>query len=70
MSPGFVRTDLPEASGLTDPYDGNPYLEPQDVADAVVYALGTPPHVQVSLNTSDLTLLNNFNILCTVHYVQ
>ncbi|PNF16601.1 Dehydrogenase/reductase SDR family member 11 [Cryptotermes secundus] len=48
LSPGTVRTDLPEASGLTDPYQDNPYLEPQDVADAVVYVLGTRPHVQVS----------------------
>lgn len=47
ISPGMVRTDLAEASGLTDPYEDNPYLEPQDVADAVLYALGTPPHVQV-----------------------
>jgi NADP-dependent 3-hydroxy acid dehydrogenase YdfG len=45
----MVRTDLREASGLTDPYEDNPYLEPQDVADAVIYALGTPPHVQVNL---------------------
>ncbi|KAJ4445492.1 hypothetical protein ANN_07300, partial [Periplaneta americana] len=51
ISPGMVRTDLAEASGLTDPYEDNPYLEPQDVADAVLYALGTPPHVQVSCNT-------------------
>lgn len=48
VSPGMVRTDMHEASGLTDPYENNPYLEPQDVVDAVLYALGTPPHVQVS----------------------
>jgi NADP+-dependent farnesol dehydrogenase len=48
VSPGIVRTGMREASGLTDPYENNPYLEPQDVADAVLYALGTPPHVQVS----------------------
>jgi NADP-dependent 3-hydroxy acid dehydrogenase YdfG len=44
----MVRTDMPTASGVTDPYEDNPYLEPQDVVDAVVYALETPPHVQVS----------------------
>ena len=44
----MVRTEIASAAGLTDPYENNPYLEPQDVADAVVYVLGTAPHVQVS----------------------
>jgi hypothetical protein len=30
----------------------NPYLDPQDIADAVLYVLGTPPHVQVITNCS------------------
>jgi NADP-dependent 3-hydroxy acid dehydrogenase YdfG len=25
----------------------NPYLNPEDIADGVLYVLGTPPHVQV-----------------------
>lgn len=28
-----------------------PYLLPEDVADAVMYVLGTPPHVQVYIFT-------------------
>ncbi|KDR14274.1 Dehydrogenase/reductase SDR family member 11 [Zootermopsis nevadensis] len=47
VSPGIVRTDMRETSGLTDPHEDHPYLEPQDVVDAVIYVLGTPPHVQV-----------------------
>jgi hypothetical protein len=42
MDAGHMRT-------LTsrDIFSGNPSLDPQDVADAVLYVLGTPPHVQV-----------------------
>jgi len=30
-----------------DVFTGNPCLDPQDIADAVLYVLGTPSHVQV-----------------------
>jgi NADP-dependent 3-hydroxy acid dehydrogenase YdfG len=42
MDAGHMRT-------LTsrDIFSGNPCLDPQDIADAVLYVLGTPPHVQV-----------------------
>jgi NADP-dependent 3-hydroxy acid dehydrogenase YdfG len=42
MDAGHLRT-------LTsrDIFSENPYLDPKDIADAVVYVLGTPPHVQV-----------------------
>uniref|UniRef100_A0A182JMS0 Dehydrogenase n=1 Tax=Anopheles atroparvus TaxID=41427 RepID=A0A182JMS0_ANOAO len=44
ISPGLVRTelipDMPEFHRL-------PMLEAEDVAGAILYALGTPPHVQV-----------------------
>jgi hypothetical protein len=45
MDAGHLRT-------LTsrDIFSGNPCLDPQDIADAVIYVLGTPPHVQVIIS--------------------
>nr|CAD7571458.1 unnamed protein product [Timema californicum] len=53
ISPGMVDTHIYES----DPVDGkarkevlfknHPFLKPKDIADAVLYALGTPPNVQV-----------------------
>nr|CAD7401747.1 unnamed protein product [Timema cristinae] len=53
ISPGMVDTHIYES----DPVNGkankeylfknNPFLKPNDIADAVLYALGTPPNVQV-----------------------
>jgi 17beta-estradiol 17-dehydrogenase / 3beta-hydroxysteroid 3-dehydrogenase len=58
VSPGFVRTDWWVESGLTEEesrklYEESPSLQPEDVADAVLYAVGCPPHVQVK-NLLDL----------------
>ncbi|CAB3371180.1 Hypothetical predicted protein [Cloeon dipterum] len=52
VSPGFVKTDWWMANGLSKEesekmYAENPSLEPEDVANAVQYALGCPPHVQI-----------------------
>ncbi|KAF4531858.1 hypothetical protein B566_EDAN000886 [Ephemera danica] len=53
ISPGKVRSDIMVVSGRLRAeeaayhYDTNPSLEPQDVADALLYALAAPPHVQV-----------------------
>lgn len=52
ISPGLVRTEISVAGGIPKDvadkkYSENPVLEPEDVAGAVLYALGTPPHVQV-----------------------
>uniref|UniRef100_A0A2M4BXX5 Putative dehydrogenase n=1 Tax=Anopheles marajoara TaxID=58244 RepID=A0A2M4BXX5_9DIPT len=44
ISPGIVRTEMvPEG----DEFAGTPMLEAEDVANAILYVLGTPPHVQV-----------------------
>jgi NADP+-dependent farnesol dehydrogenase len=43
LSPGLVKTDMP-ADWLLQMC---PHLKPQDIADAIVYVLGTPPHVQI-----------------------
>jgi NADP-dependent 3-hydroxy acid dehydrogenase YdfG len=45
VSPGLVRTELPPKELL----DTSVSLEAKDIADGVLYALGTPPHVQVCL---------------------
>jgi len=51
LSPGAVKTEFIIAAGYQnmDPEKFNqiPWLESKDIADAVLYILGTPPHVQV-----------------------
>ncbi|XP_069683475.1 dehydrogenase/reductase SDR family member 11-like [Periplaneta americana] len=48
ISPGIVKTEFLQAAGKSDElYDRVPSLLSQDIADAVVYALGAPPHVQI-----------------------
>ncbi|XP_075983733.1 farnesol dehydrogenase-like [Anticarsia gemmatalis] len=50
LSPGLVMTEL---EGVSDYKDMNlPALQPQDVADAVLYVLSTPP----SVNIDELTM--------------
>nr|CAD7412173.1 unnamed protein product [Timema cristinae] len=54
ISPGVVDTEIFE---VIDPMNGkerkeqllqnNPFLNSKDISDAVLYTLGTPPHVQV-----------------------
>jgi NADP+-dependent farnesol dehydrogenase len=51
LSPGAVKTEFMIASGNPnlDPelLKHLPFLDSKDIADAVLYILGTPPHVQV-----------------------
>jgi NADP+-dependent farnesol dehydrogenase len=51
LSPGAVKTEFAIAAGYKnlDPesFKNVPLLESKDIADAVLYILGTPPHVQV-----------------------
>lgn len=44
ISPGVVKTEI--VAGLDDHKDF-PKLECEDIAQAILYVLGTPPHVQV-----------------------
>jgi hypothetical protein len=66
VSPGAVETEIIEASEFPkdmEVFAGIPYLKSKDIADAVIYVLGTPPHVQVGtqyfvgVNCAVLTLL-------------
>lgn len=45
----MVDSEFREVSGRKNAKDENnlPYLHSEDVADAIVYVLSTPPHVQV-----------------------
>ncbi|KAF2905348.1 hypothetical protein ILUMI_00831 [Ignelater luminosus] len=51
ISPGGVNTEFVEAAGyaksMKDLLDKAPLLASEDIADAIVYALSTPPHVQI-----------------------
>lgn len=57
VSPGLVGSEFLEASASNsgaalskeamEAYKARPKLKPEDVADAVIYVLSTPPHVQV-----------------------
>ncbi|XP_069683499.1 farnesol dehydrogenase-like [Periplaneta americana] len=51
VSPGAVTTEIGEASGITpemmEKFKDMPFLASEDVADAVLYVLGVPPHVQI-----------------------
>jgi len=54
VSPGAVKTDIAQASGYHDTLPSTleyikdiSWLQAEDVADAVVYVLSTPPHVQI-----------------------
>lgn len=55
ISPGAVKTEIAEASGfpkeLLEQNKDNPILEARDIADSVMFVLGTPPHVQVRVWT-------------------
>ncbi|KAL1404808.1 hypothetical protein pipiens_001028 [Culex pipiens pipiens] len=51
VSPGLVKTEMIDVCG-TIAYGGEditslPMLQPDDIADGILYVLGTPPHVQV-----------------------
>ncbi|CAH2013117.1 unnamed protein product [Acanthoscelides obtectus] len=48
LRPGLTDTEMIEdAKKLNLIKDTSPVLYPEDIADAVEYALSTPPHVQV-----------------------
>jgi len=55
ICPGLVHTEILTACGydvlpgesLDEFYASLPHLKCQDISDAIIYVLGTPPHVQV-----------------------
>jgi NADP+-dependent farnesol dehydrogenase len=49
LSPGVVKTEFRIAARRPETLTPTPFLESKDIADAVLYILGTPPHVQVRI---------------------
>ena len=49
ISPGVVDTDILPSEILSVVKQFMPMLKSQDVAEAVVWALSTPPNVQVNI---------------------
>ncbi|PSN57064.1 hypothetical protein C0J52_01753 [Blattella germanica] len=52
VSPGVVKTEFLQTSKFRSVtgdllYKVHKFLEPKDIADAVLYAIGSPPHVQI-----------------------
>lgn len=50
ISPGFTKTNILDACGIPNGealWADIKHLNPEDIADAALYILGTPPHVQV-----------------------
>jgi NADP-dependent 3-hydroxy acid dehydrogenase YdfG len=77
LSPGGVKTEFAIAAGFQDinpemlkQINQMPLLESEDIADAVLYSLGTPPHVQVGISleheTSGAPKYSNCNKLDTL----
>jgi NADP-dependent 3-hydroxy acid dehydrogenase YdfG len=58
LSPGVVSTDMAPVMWL----EKQPHLKPEDIADAVVYVLGTPPHVQVRRTSARKTVTSRHDI--------
>lgn len=59
ISPGGVRTEIGIASGATytpemiERFSKAPALDSADVSSAVLYVLGTKPHVQVTMESHE-----------------
>ncbi len=49
VSPGAVKTEIFKGATkeMLEMFKSIPFLDPKDVADAVVYAISTPKHVQI-----------------------
>ncbi|KAJ8932647.1 hypothetical protein NQ318_017659 [Aromia moschata] len=48
ISPGLVRTEMiPNTEFFKEVIKGKQILDPEDIADGIVYVLSTPPHVLV-----------------------
>ena len=56
VSPGLVKTEMPGEQLLKS----HPCLDAVDIANGVLYVLGTPPHVQVNILNKLIILINNY----------
>jgi hypothetical protein len=73
ISPGCTRTAIAEGSKIPEEimslFKDIAILEPEEIANAVLYVLGTPPHVQVSLSHTGLTFVAIHSFYFTVPLV-
>ncbi|KAK0072310.1 hypothetical protein PV325_011567, partial [Microctonus aethiopoides] len=46
ISPGLIKTNIAKEANFGNFFDKIPALEPEDIAEALLYALGTRPEVQ------------------------
>ncbi|KAL1513591.1 hypothetical protein ABEB36_002985 [Hypothenemus hampei] len=53
VSPGYVKTEFQQVAGLETLPPAVPGLAGEDVADAVIYTLSTPPSVNISVGNID-----------------
>jgi NADP-dependent 3-hydroxy acid dehydrogenase YdfG len=70
----MVATEFMAASGRpVDPkqvYGSNPHLVAKDVADAILYVLEVPPHVQVCLSSTSTSNMSTSVIFWSVECLQ
>lgn len=59
LSPGLVKTEMPPKEF----FEKMAALNPEDIADGVLYVLGTPPHVQVSQTFSTVTVTSHVAVI-------
>lgn len=56
LSPGFVETKLFESSGYTEDFENSlfesPVIQPEDIADTIIFILSTP----YTINVTELTV--------------
>ncbi|KAK0180569.1 hypothetical protein PV327_002937 [Microctonus hyperodae] len=48
ISPGLTKTNLAKRANFGNFFDGIPALEPEDIAEALLYALAMKPEVQIT----------------------
>jgi len=59
ISPGSIRTNLTKHDkGMHDFFDKVPCIEPEDVANALIYVLGLRPEVQVQIIVNTFSFHN------------
>lgn len=63
----MVKTEIVGAGGYPDHeeiYTAFVYLEPEDISEAILYVLATPPRVQVGTDWVGLILSHFYTVVC------
>lgn len=55
ISPGLIKTNIAKGANFGNFFDEIPALEPEDIAEALLYALSTRPEVQVRYFHENIT---------------